>query len=133
MDIQNVRTRRLLEAELDGIAERLQTGGTVLKAARVGGDFLDVAQDLEHQELARLSATRLSERARRLQIALSRVLTGDYGVCSECGTSISPRRLRAIPDVTTCVACQEQLERGIPWKPRCSTVERTTASRIVAS
>jgi len=69
MDIQNVRTRRLLEAELDEIAERLQTGGTVLKAERVGGDFLDVAQDLEHQELARLSATRLSERARRLQIA----------------------------------------------------------------
>jgi len=112
MDIQNVRTRRLLEAELDEVAERLQTGGTVLKAERVGGDFLDVAQDLEHQELARLSATHLSERARRLQIALSRVLTGDYGVCSECGTSISPKRLRAIPDVTTCVACQEQLERG---------------------
>jgi DnaK suppressor protein len=110
MDKQNVHTRRLLEAELDEIAQRLQTGATVLKADPAGGDFLDVAQDLEHQELARLNASRLSQRARRLEIALSRVLAGEYGICSECGTSISPKRLRAAPDVTTCVACQEQLE-----------------------
>ncbi len=111
MDNWNGRTRRLLEAELDHIAERLQTEARVPKAALAGGDFLDVAQDLEHQELARLTALRLSERARRLQFALSRVLAGEYGVCSACGTSISTKRLRAIPDVTTCVACQEQLER----------------------
>jgi len=81
-------------------------------ASLAGGDFLDLAQSLEHQELARLSASRLTERAKRLEIALSRISEGEYGVCSECGTSIPPQRLRAVPDATTCVACQARLERG---------------------
>jgi DnaK suppressor protein len=82
----------------------------MLKATVTGGDFLDVAQDLEYQELARLSASRLGERARRLRVALGRVDTGEYGACSECGTSISFKRLRALLDVTTCMACPAKLE-----------------------
>jgi len=112
VDNSNSRAKRLLEAEFDLIAERLHREPAVPKASLAGGDFLDVAQGAEHQELARLSASRLSERAKRLQIALSRVSEGEYGVCSECGTSIPPQRLRAVPDATTCVACQERLERG---------------------
>jgi DnaK suppressor protein len=107
----NDRARRLLEAELVGIAARLQTGVEVPKVGVIAGDFLDVAQGVEHQELARLSTSRLIQRARSLQTALTRVTEGEYGVCTECGTSIPPRRLAAVPDATTCVACQERLER----------------------
>jgi DnaK suppressor protein len=107
------RAKRLLKAELDGIVERLQTESRVPTASVPGGDFLDVAQDVEDQELARLSAARLTERARRLRIALTRVSDGEYGVCSECGASIPPKRLVAVPDATTCVACQERLERMV--------------------
>ena len=103
-------TKRLLEAELDELVGRLQAEAAV-PGASVGSDFLDVAQGVEGQELARLSVSRLTERAKRLHAALSRVATGEYGVCSECGTAISPRRLHAVPDVTTCLACQERLER----------------------
>jgi len=112
MDSSNSRAKVLLEAELAVVGERLQAEARVPSASLAGGDFLDLAQGLEHQELARLSASRLSERAKRLQIALSRVSEGEYGVCSECGTSIPPQRLRAVPDATTCVACQERLERA---------------------
>src|SRR5947208_16343642 len=108
----HTQARRLLTTQLEAVAARLQTEAEVPKASLAGGDFLDVAQGIEHQELARLSASRLSERAKRLQIALSRVSEGDYGVCSECGTSIPPQRLRAVPDATTCVACQARLARG---------------------
>jgi len=108
----NTQTQRLLEAELDQIAERLHSGAGDLTAGPAGGDFFDVAQELEHQEMARLGASRLNERAHRLRIALRRVLSGEYGVCAECGTAISPIRLRAIPDTTTCVACQDRLEHG---------------------
>ena len=103
------RTSHLLRIELDAIAARIHA--EVPQLSVVTGDFLDVAQGVEHQELARLNAARLSQRARRLQVALSRVSDGDYGVCSECGEEIAPRRLLAIPDATTCVACQERLER----------------------
>jgi phage/conjugal plasmid C-4 type zinc finger TraR family protein len=112
MDSSNSRARLLLEAELAVVGERLQAEARVPSASLAGGDFLDLAQGLEHQELARLSASRLSERAKRLQVALSRVSTGEYGLCTECGAAIAPARLGAIPDVTTCVACQERLERA---------------------
>jgi len=111
VDNSNSRAKRLLEAEFDVIAERLHREAAVPKASLAGGDFLDVAQGIEHQELARLGASRLTQRARRLQMALTRVSDGEYGVCSECGGPIPPRRLLAVPDASTCVACQERLER----------------------
>ena len=95
------------------VVARLQHEATVPTADAASSNFVDPAQSVEHQELARLAATRLAERARRLHIALTRVADGEYGVCSECGTSIPPRRLLAIPDGTTCVACQERLEHAI--------------------
>jgi DnaK suppressor protein len=51
------------------------------------------------------------ERARRLSVALTRVSEGEYGLCAECGAVIPPKRLLAVPDATTCVACQARLER----------------------
>jgi len=97
---ENTRAIRLLNAELHDVVARLQTGAAVPQASSVGDDFV-----------GRLSASRLTQRARRLQLALTRVEDGQYGMCSECGASIAPKRLLAVPDATTCVACQEKLER----------------------
>ena len=101
----------LLKTYRDVVA-RLHNEAAVPTADAASSDFLDLAQSIEHQELARLTAMRLAERARRLQIALTRVADGEYGVCSECESSIPPKRLLAIPDATTCVACQERLEHA---------------------
>jgi DnaK suppressor protein len=55
--------------------------------------------------------------------ALTRVTNGEYGVCSECGASIPPKRLLAVPDATTCVACQDRLERvGAAVRARANDV-----------
>ena len=103
-------TRRRLQAQLDGIEAQLRLEGQIAPAG-VAGDFLDVAQGIEQQELAHLVASRLAERARRLRTALTRLDEGEYGVCTECGDAIPARRLRALLDARTCVECQERLER----------------------
>jgi phage/conjugal plasmid C-4 type zinc finger TraR family protein len=103
-----------LRAELESILQRLQRDGEVPHIDFVTGDFLDVAQGVEQQELAHLTVSRLSERARRLHTALTRLQDGEYGVCSHCDAPIPPKRLLALPDTSTCVACQEQLERVGP-------------------
>src|SRR5262245_16417901 len=51
------------------------------------------------------------ERANRLAEALDRLRDGEYGLCVECREPIAPARLRAIPEVTTCLRCQDHLER----------------------
>ena len=104
-------TRRRLQAQLDGVVQQLRLEGEIAPVA-VAGDFLDVAQGLEQQGLAQLVASRLAERARRLRSALSRLDEGEYGTCAECGEPIAPKRLLALPDARTCVACQERLERA---------------------
>lgn len=109
--MKTMEATHLLKTYRDVVA-RLHNEAAVPTADAASSDFLDLAQSIEHQELARLSATRLAERAKRLHIALTRVADGEYGVCSECGTSIPPKRLLAIPDATTCVACQERLEQA---------------------
>src|SRR5229473_3468975 len=62
-------------------------------------------------ELAFEVRGRLVERANRLAEALDRLRFGEYGTCRICGESIAAGRLRAIPEVTTCVACQDAEER----------------------
>ena len=47
----------------------------------------------------------------RLSAALYRLNEGDYGTCVECGEPISPARLHALPEVQTCVRCQDRIER----------------------
>ena len=64
------------------VVARLQHEATVPTAGAASSNFVDLAQSVEHQELARLTATRLAERARRLQIALTRMADGGWRVWS---------------------------------------------------
>jgi DnaK suppressor protein len=41
----------------------------------------------------------------RLERALAKLDDGTYGRCDVCGEAIAPRRLEAMPDAVTCVAC----------------------------
>jgi DnaK suppressor protein len=108
------RARRVLRAQLAALTDRMHTESDVLNVRVTAGDFVDAAQGMEQQELARLTASRLAQCARRVEIALSRVSDGQYGICSECGGVIPPKRLVAVPDATTCVACQDHLEHRPP-------------------
>jgi DnaK suppressor protein len=86
------------------------------EASNLGGvnpaDLFDNAQAVEQRQLGHLAATRLVDRARRLRTALARAERGEYGTCEECGADIANRRLAALPDVVTCLGCQERRERS---------------------
>ena len=45
---------------------------------------------------------------RQIQEALARIEEQSYGICSECHTAISTKRLEAVPWATCCVHCQDQ-------------------------
>jgi RNA polymerase-binding transcription factor DksA len=76
----------------------------------VGGDSVNAS---EERELTFTVRGRLVERANRLADALDRLRSGEYGTCQACGSSIAAARLRAMPEVSTCVACQEAEEMGL--------------------
>lgn len=47
---------------------------------------------------------------RQIEAALDRLDRGSYGTCSQCGNHIDDRRLRAMPEATTCRPCAAETE-----------------------
>ena len=50
----------------------------------------------------------------RTERALAKLDEGTYGMCDSCGGAIPPKRLRAMPDSTLCVACAAAEPRTAP-------------------
>lgn len=75
-------------------------------------DEVDGAQRSVERDITLATRSRLRERAQQLAGALERLRDGSYGLCEECGMPIAPARLAALPEVTTCVACQRRREES---------------------
>jgi len=112
--------KKKLEAELNRTVERIRhMGGTATSVQTMNAlgdtsqlaDEVDVIQINEDREMSFATRSLLVERANRLAEALERLRDGEYGVCQECDEDIAPARLKAVPEVRTCVRCQDRLER----------------------
>lgn len=62
---------------------------------------------LQQQHMADAQARHAREQLAAVRLALKRIELGTYGDCFDCGEPIDPRRLRARPAVTLCLACQQ--------------------------
>jgi RNA polymerase-binding transcription factor DksA len=112
--------RERLEKELSGAVSRLRRiDGSVALEEMTGvigdnspfADEVDEIQANEGREIGFATRTLLVERVHKLRTALEHLREGDYGTCVECGERIAPARLNAMPEVETCVRCQDRLER----------------------
>ena len=63
---------------------------------------MDAMQD---QAMAQESERRRAGELQRIETALERLQSGDYGYCVSCDEAIAPARLELDPAVATCVAC----------------------------
>lgn len=122
--ISDTFTQQLQQRRADLIAQiREQRGGKMGRAQAAtdphdeqSGDWTqldaqrDMALALGEREAAELSA---------IDSALQRVVTGDYGLCTDCGAEIPTARLHANPIALRCLGCQNTLEHthGQPAHP----------------
>ena len=113
--------KQRLEADLARTVERIRRmgGGVVFEEfpGSIGdrtamADEVDLIRVNEDREMSFATRSLLVERANKLAEALERLREGEYGICQECGEPIAPARLRAMPEVLTCVRCQDMLERS---------------------
>src|SRR5437870_11443006 len=129
--MESIRER--LEEDLRTAMSRLrQMGGAVAVEELPGAignnspfaDEVDEIQANESREIGFATRELLVERVNRLSVALDRLAEGEYGTCVECGEEISPARLRAMPEVQTCVRCQDRPERrGRQYEPEESELQ----------
>ncbi len=109
--------RERLEHELVRAGDRLHqmTHGareeSAGAAAETYGDEADESMASEEREMRFGARQLLVERVTRIRAALERLRNGTYGICIECDEPISAARLRALPEVETCIRCQDRRER----------------------
>ncbi len=74
-----------------------------LDQSRVGRlSRMDALQD---QAMALETERRREVEIRRIDAALDRVESGDYGYCLTCGEEIAPKRLELDPATPVCIDC----------------------------
>jgi DnaK suppressor protein len=103
--IQEVLERK--QADLVHVLRR-RDGITIEKSA----DQMDEIQYASERDLAIRNVDRESALLRQVKAALRRIHDGSFGTCMDCESTISPKRLAAVPWAPLCIQCQEAADRG---------------------
>jgi DnaK suppressor protein len=107
-------------AELGGIKEILERKEAELAhvlrkrdgiAIEKSADQMDEIQYASERDLAIRNVDRDSSLLRQVKAALRRIHDGSFGICIECESAISSRRLAAVPWASRCIQCQEAADR----------------------
>ena len=90
-----------LERRLGRFSETPERGSNLGFGKRIGDGTIEAVDRLNQIGIG----GRLESRLERVDRALAKLEEGSYGMCDVCGSAIDPRRLRAAPESTVCVAC----------------------------
>lgn len=113
--------RRKLEQERERLQRELtqlnrQEGPlgdrTATEQSGYGNHMADDASQTFEMEKDLALERNLRGHLQQVELALRRMDEGTYGVCEECGGTISLERLEAMPWANVCVPCRSRLERG---------------------
>ena len=95
------------EADLDRVL-RNRDGIAIEKSA----DQMDEIQYASERDLAIRNVDRESRLLLQVRAALRRIQDGAFGICIDCESEISPKRLLAVPSAPRCIQCQSAVDRG---------------------
>ncbi len=105
--------KELLESKRLEIVRRAQQ--TLSEDMALDANDLPDEMDLASSEYLQSFTFRLRGREKvfldKIQKALEKIDSGNFGVCDDCGERISLKRLEARPETTLCIRCKEDQER----------------------
>ncbi len=96
--------------ELVRAAESTREKGMVLDTDDLP-DEVDLASSEADQSMNLLLRDRERVLLRKIEKALVKIESGDYGICDSCGEDIGIKRLEARPVTDLCIKCKEEQER----------------------
>lgn len=109
--------RAQLLAQQDALLAQLaaQRGGTISRAEAAAEHFGHPedsrAQMATERDLEFALDAHETQHLAAIDAALSRIANGSYGECTNCGADIAPARLKAAPEASRCVTCQDRAEQ----------------------
>lgn len=103
--------KRLLELKQEILAESRETVEAMQESATNISDLVDRASAEADRALELRTRDRQRKLIAKIDAAVRRIETGEYGYCEETGEPISLRRLIARPTATLSLEAQERHER----------------------
>jgi RNA polymerase-binding transcription factor DksA len=97
-----MRRRGELTARLHNIENELD--------AEHSKDFEELATEVEDAEMLEGLGQAGNVEIIKIDAALKRIASGDYGLCISCGTAIDAKRLDVLPYAALCSSCAADLE-----------------------
>jgi DnaK suppressor protein len=109
LEIEQIKQQLLRQqSELQKLEEatRESSEPVELDQAKVGR--LSRMDAMQGQQMALEAARRRKQQRQKIEGALRRITSGEYGDCFICGQEISIRRLSVDPTSTRCMECVEK-------------------------
>jgi len=101
------KKRRAIEIAI--LTARAQTRGDT-ERNEISKDPYGTASITHDDEMVADVVARRRRELANIDRALADLEAGRYGLCEDCGENIAPKRLKALPFATRCVACQSAME-----------------------
>ena len=106
LDEKAVRDELLrLKAELESLSEISEESRATVTLDQQSVGRLSRMDALQGQAMAQASERQRRANIQRIEAALHRLDSGDYGYCAECGEEIAEGRLQADPAAAFCIRC----------------------------
>lgn len=92
-----------LTAERDRLAAQIDSLEPSTSDSRVDDNFADLGQVAAEQGENQALAAQLRNELAEVELALTKLDDGTYGLCETCGEPIAPARLEAMPAARFCI------------------------------
>jgi len=94
-----------LKSELEALSGLSEEARATVELDQQSVGRLSRMDALQGQAMAQASERQRRAHIQRIEAALQRLETGDYGYCVECGEEIAEKRLQVDPSVAFCITC----------------------------
>lgn len=114
MQIANDEFRTVLERKRRDLVSSIRSHARLMIIGQDDKDLVDQVQGFSSRDEAGTVLDKLTNTLSSVERALRSLSEASYGICAECGETISKRRLEAIPWAACCISCQQAAERDCP-------------------
>jgi RNA polymerase-binding protein DksA len=105
--------KKKLKKQQNVLSSRLEVEREKAEPGSVANpDRADLAHEYAYRAGRLSMVEQLEEQLEDVDQALQRIEDGTYGECNNCGKSITPERLEALPSAELCIDCQRQKTTG---------------------
>ena len=94
-----------MQVELKTLDELGQDGQRTVELDQQAVGRLSRMDALQGQAMAKATAARRDQQAKRIDLALQRISSGEFGECLDCGEDMPTGRLDLDPTAALCVSC----------------------------